>query len=100
MCLALCGLENNLVGAINGIAQDNGLAHQAAVRVDILAFLAIRTLDGEVGDNLHRDSACHLARIVTAHAVGQHHQPDIGIGSDSVFVMVPYFAGIRNLSER
>ena len=48
-----------------------------------------------VADGVDRNAARDLARVVAAHAVGQHVQADIRAGFDAILVVVADPAGIR-----
>jgi hypothetical protein len=97
--LALRSLEDDLVGPVDSIAQHDGLPHQSAVRVHVMAFFPAGAVGREVGHDLYRDAACNLAGIVAAHAICKDHQPDIRIGADRVLVVITHAAGIRDFGE-
>ena len=100
MRLALRGLVDDLVGAIDGVTQDNRLAHHAAVRIDFFAFFAAGARQCEFGDGLHGHSAGDFAGVVAAHAVGEHHQADIRDRADGILVVVPNAAGIGHFGKQ
>ena len=99
MRLALSGLEDDLVGAVDCIAQYYGLAHQAAVGIHVGAVQPQGPLRRQFGHDLHGNPARHLARVVTTHAVGQDHEADVRIGADRVLVVLANAAGVGQLGE-
>ena len=70
-------LVDNLVGAIDGVAQDDRLAHHATVSVDIISGLAISAGRRKFGDDLNGNSASDFPGVIAAHAIGKNHQADI-----------------------
>ncbi len=69
------------------------------MRIDFVPVLAASAFGRKFGDDLHRDTAGHFAGVVTAHAVGEHHQADVRIGADGIFVVIADPAGVRDFSE-
>jgi len=92
--LGVRGLENDLVGASNGISQNDRGARFARARITFQKILALQGLLDQVDDRLHRDAAGHLAGVVAAHAVGQHEQSEVLIQGDRILVMFSYAAGV------
>ena len=61
--------------------------------------LALHRLADEVEDGLDGDAARDFARVVAAHAVGQHQQADVGVEGDGVLVVLAYLAGVGQADE-
>ncbi len=97
MGLALGRLVDDLVGTVDGVAQYDRLAHQSAVRVDVVALFTIGAGQGELGNRLHGDTAGDFASVVASHAVGQHHEPDVGIGADRILIVLANPTGVGDL---
>ena len=72
MCLALSSLEDDLIGAIYGVTQDDRLTHQAAVRIDVAAIFANGSFRSLFSDDAHGDTAGDFSGVVATHTVGKH----------------------------
>ena len=94
MRLRARGLVDDLVGAGDGIAQDDAgrdMPVSGSASVQVLA------LDGfayQVDDGLDGDAAGHFAGVVAAHAVGQHDQAQFAVEGDRVLVVLADAAGV------
>ena len=88
------GLIDDLVGAMNGIAQDDARAGHARLAIERPQVLPVDRLAHQVHDGFDGDAACNLARVVAAHAVGQHQQADVRIKGDRVLVVLADLARI------
>jgi hypothetical protein len=87
-------LEDDLVGAHDGIAQDDRRARQAGFLVGVREVFALDGLAHEVHDGLHGDAAGHFAGVVAAHAVGQHHEAQVAIPGNGVLVVLAHAPGV------
>ncbi len=96
--LGLGGLIDDLVGAMDGISEHDGLAHIAGPGLDITPILPGTRLPDQVDDRLDRDPAGDLAGVVAAHAVREDHQADVRIRSDRILIVIPDFAGVGQLN--
>ena len=89
-------LIDDLVRAMDGVAQDDARAGHAGcpcrARVRSSRSTDSRT---RLSDGLDGDAARDFARVVAAHAVGQHQQPDVRVEGDRVLVVLANFAGVR-----
>src|SRR6478672_3188669 len=93
------GLVDDLVGAADGIAQDDVAAGQSRFAVRDRQVLALHVFAHEVDDGLHGNAAGDLARIIAAHAVGQHQKADVRIDGDGVLVVLADLTGIGQTNE-
>ena len=59
-------------------------------------FSGFAGLGDEIDDRLDRDAARDLARVVAAHAVGEHPQADFGLRADRVLVVIANLADVRD----
>src|SRR5690606_6739735 len=98
--LRLRGLVDDLVGAVDRVAQGDRLTHVTRARLDLVAPAVPAGRRDELDDRLDGDAARDLAGVVTAHAVGEHPQADLGLRSNRVFVVVPDLADVRDLYMR
>ncbi len=90
------GLIDDLVGPVDRIPQDDARAGHAGVLVEHGEVFALHLLADQVEHGLHGDAARDFARVVAAHAVGEHQQADVAIGGDRVLVVLADFAGVRH----
>ena len=88
------GLKDDLVGAQDGIAQDDRGARQAGGGIVDAQVLALDRIAHQADDGLDGDAAGDLAGVIAAHAVGQHQQADVGIVGDGVFVVIANPTGV------
>ena len=49
---------------------------------------ALDSLLDQAHHRAHGDAARHFAGLVAAHAVGQHDEPDVGVGAEGVLVVL------------
>ena len=66
------GLIDDLVGARDGVAQDDGRTGEAGGAIERAEILARETFAHQVGDGLDGDAAGNFAGVVSAHAIGEH----------------------------
>ena len=86
--LAARGLVDDLVGALDGVAQDDGGAGQAGAGIGHGQVLQLDRLADQVGDGLHGDAAGDFAGVVAAHAVGKHNEAHVAVVGDGVLVVL------------
>ena len=65
------GLIDDLVGARDGVAQNDGGPGEAGGAIERTEILARETFANQVGDGLDGDAARDFARVVSAHAIGE-----------------------------
>src|SRR5205823_14340604 len=92
-------LIGELVGAPDGIAQDDVGSWQAGLTVRYRKVFALHVLAHQVDDGLHGDAARDFAGVVAAHAVGEHQQPDVRINGNGVLVVLADLAGVGEPDE-
>src|ERR1700685_719209 len=93
--LGLGRVVDDLVGAMNRVAQDDTGPRQSGLRVADTQVLAHECVADQIDNGLHGDAARDLAGVIAAHAVGEHEQANIGFTADHVLVVFADLAGIR-----
>src|SRR5437762_2193428 len=93
------GLIDDLVGAADRIAQDDVGSGQSRLAIGHCQVLTLDVLAHQVDDRLDGDAARDFAGVVAAHAVGQHHQSNVGIDRNRVLVVLADLAGVGEAHE-
>src|SRR5215469_3673197 len=97
--LRVCGLVDDLVRAVDGIAQDDLGARQARLAVGHRQVLALDVLAHQIDDRLHGDATCYLTGVVAPHAVSEHEQANVRIYRNRVLIVFADLTGIREPDE-
>src|SRR5580698_706570 len=93
------GLINDLVRAMNGIAQDNARARHSRALIRNSQVLALDGFAHQVDDGFHGNATGHFAGVVATHAIGEHQQSDVRVEGDRVLVVLPDLAGVGLTDE-
>src|SRR5215469_16849482 len=99
LCLRVRGLVDDLVRAVDGIAQDYPRARQPRLAVGHRQILALDVLAHQIDDRLHGDATCYLTGVVAPHAVSEHEQANVRIYGNRVLIVFADLTGIREPDE-
>jgi hypothetical protein len=80
---------------MDGVPQNDTGTGQAGIAVQHGHILALHGFPHQVEDGLYGDAAGDFARVVAAHAVREHQEPDILVEGNGVFVVFANFSGVR-----
>jgi hypothetical protein len=79
---------DDVVGLEDRVLQQHALSAEVVAGGGALVLMRVLDAVGdELGECLHRDAARDLAGFVAAHAVGDHDEARLEIGTDRVLVV-------------